>query len=74
MMKKKYLIPNTSVVEVETESLMLAQSWTTDGGKTSEGDIIYGGGTIEEDDDQWVPGQTNSSENGTGAKSFNVWE
>lgn len=74
MMKKKYLIPNTSVVKVETESLMQALSWTTDGGKTSEGDIIYGGGTIEENDDQWVPGQTNSSENGTGAKSFNVWE
>lgn len=73
-MKKKYLIPNTSVVEVETESLMQAQSGTTDGGKTSEGDIIYGEGTIEGDDDQWVPGQTNSSENGTGAKSFNVWE
>lgn len=71
-MKKKYLIPNTSVVEVETESLMQAQSWSTDGGKTS--DIIYGGGTIEGEDDQWVPGQTNSSENGTGAKSFNVWE
>lgn len=54
-MKKKYLIPNTSVVEVETESLMLAQSWTTDGGNTSEGDIIYGEGTITGEDDQWVP-------------------
>ena len=74
MMKKKYVIPSTLVVEVDTEGLMLAESWTTDSGASSEGDIIYGGGTIDGDDDQWVPGQTNSSENGTGAKSFNVWE
>lgn len=69
MIKKKYLIPNTSVVEVETESLMQAQSWTTDGGKTSEGDIIYDEGTIDGNDDQWTP--TNRPSN---SKSFNVWE
>lgn len=73
MMKKKYVIPSTSVVEVKTESLMhSASSWSTDNGQTSD-DIIYGGGEITGEDDQWVRGQ-NQGENPTGAKSFNVWE
>ena len=29
MMKKKYLIPNTSVVEVKTEGALLTESWHT---------------------------------------------
>lgn len=52
MMKKKYVIPSTFVVEVKTEGLMNATSWSTDGGNTSEGDIIYGGGEIDGNDDQ----------------------
>ena len=69
MMKKKYVIPSTFVVEVKTEGLMNATSWSTDGGNTSEGDIIDGGGEINGNDDQWTP--TNRPSN---SKSFNVWE
>lgn len=68
MMKKKYVIPSTSVVEVKTESLMhSASSWSTDNGQTSD-DIIYGGGEITGEDDQWTPNRPSNS------KSFNVWE
>lgn len=68
MMKKKYVIPNTLVVEVDTEGLMLAESLTTDGGASSEGDIEYGGNGVTGEDDQWTPNRPSNS------KSFNVWE
>lgn len=67
-MKKKYLIPNTSVVEVKTEGALLTESWHA--GEESlpiigpdDEDKITG-----EDNDQWTPNRSSNS------KSFNVWE
>lgn len=68
-MKKKYLIPNTSVVEVKTEGALLTESWHTGEeslpiiGPNDEDKIT------DEDNDQWTP-QTRPSN----SKSFNVWE
>ncbi|MDN0023529.1 hypothetical protein [Leyella lascolaii] len=69
MMKKKYLIPNTSVVEVKTEGALLTESWHTGEeslpiiGPDDEDDKI-----TDEDNDQWTPNRSSNS------KSFNVWE
>ncbi|WP_164071532.1 hypothetical protein [Leyella lascolaii] len=68
MMKKKYLIPNTSVVEVKTEGALLTESWHTGEeslpiiGPDDEDQIT------DEANDQWTPNRPSSS------KSFNVWE
>lgn len=68
-MKKKYLIPNTSVVEVKTEGALLTESWHTGEeslpiiGPDDEDDKI-----TDEDNDQWTPNRSSNS------KSFNVWE
>ena len=68
MMKKKYLIPNTSVVEVKTEGALLTESWHTGEeslpiiGHEDEDKIT------DEDNDQWTPTRPSNS------KSFNVWE
>lgn len=68
MMKKKYLIPNTSVVEVKTEGALLTESWHTG----EESLPIIGPGDedkiTDEDNDQWTPNRPSNS------KSFNVWE
>lgn len=67
-MKKKYLIPNTSVVEVKTEGALLTGSRHTGEeslpiiGPDDEDKIT------DEDNDQWTPNRPSNS------KSFNVWE
>ena len=72
-MKKKiiYMPPSTEVVDVETEGHLLANTWSTDNGASSEGYIING--LPSEEDDQWVRPDFNNSEESE-SKGYNVWD
>ena len=50
-MKKKYIVPEITVIEMESSQIMTASGWTLDDDKSNGFDIVEEGNDEYKDDD-----------------------